>query len=209
MNGTDERAMQTGPAGDSAPQAPRTAQERLAAALPRTALAIDTQEDEPVGITVNGRWHPMRFFEDFSYLESKRFERLQKRGHELASLAGDPDADGFTDEQEEALGAALDDCYGLMVRLILPTLPAHLTEPPHEDEPRRPLSTSERMAIVTAFLSQVAERAARRATAALAARRQPGKRSSRRSAPVTATTATGTRKRRSGASATPTATSPA
>lgn len=211
MGTPDERAIHAGDGGDSAPQPPpRTASERLAAALPRSVLTLETIDPEPVGVTVNGTWHAMRFYEDFSLTEHARFARLKRQADELAALAEESGAEDLSDEEADALNAAIDAGYGGMVRLILPTLPPYLTEVQAEGDPRRPLSLVERQAIVTAFLSQQAERAARIASARLArATTATGGGSSPRSAPATATGGTGGRKRRSRTSSPPTATSPA
>lgn len=201
MSNHDERPIPMGPGGDSAPQAPpRTASERLAAALPRSVLTLSVIDPAPVGITIDGTFHRIRFADDFTLTQHARLQRLHRTADELSAI-GTEDLEALTPEQEDALNDALGDAYREMARLYLPSL---------TPETAAALSYLQCRGIIDVVFTQVAEREARKATAGLATAARPtGGRSSRPSATATATGGTGGRKRRSGTSSRPTTTSPA
>jgi hypothetical protein len=189
--------LQTGPGGESAP-GPATPSERLAAALPRDVLTLDTLDPEPRFVRIDAVSYRISHYDDFSLIQHARFNRLNTKAKELSEMATSEDADTFTPEEVETLAAALDEIYGDIARLVLPTMPP---------ETAARLKFPQKQRIVQAFLVTQAEKNARqRASRAVA--RPTGGTSSRRSAPGTATGATGKKSRRSATSSPPTATSP-
>lgn len=175
-----------------------SASSRLAAALPKEVLTLDTLDPEPRFVRVDGVSHRISHYDDFSLVQHGRFARLQGRATELSKVAIGADADELSAEEEERLSAALDGVYGDIVRLVLPTLPP---------EALKRMSFEQKRQVSQAFLTTQAEKNAR--LAAARAQRPTGGTSSRRSARSTATGATGKSKRRSATSKPPTATSPA
>lgn len=206
--------LHTGPGGGDAPR-PGTPSERLAAVLPRDVLTLETIEPEPRYVRVNGVRHRISAYDDFSLQQHARFARLHGRANEMVDLAVGEDADSFTDEEADALSSAMEAVYSDLTRLILPTLPAEdiVGKPAEYDAAGNELSPEklalnlrQKQQITAAFLAAQAEKNARTG-AKRAGARPTGAKSSRRSAPDTATGSTGKRAPRSAGSSSRTATS--
>jgi hypothetical protein len=203
MSGNDRGAA--APAPDSPQLTPREQiaqlrREREQAApppAPTHVLTLETLDPEPRFVAVDGMDHRMSFYDDLSLFQHARFARLQKRASAIAAELPTGAGGDLDDARVETLSAELDDLYGGMVRVILPTLP---------DDALGRLSQHQRQLIVRAFNSAQAERNARN-KAALASRARPtGDRSSTPSPRASsATRTTGSSKRRSGSSSAPTA----